>query len=273
MISKRRLREIRREPSAIERAKESQINATFLGDRRFDDFDERDQRNAVIMNGSTVYRFTAHDVADVLFVNHWKRDKIYELDLLNRIRLYGRVGVYVDVGANVGNHSAFFLRECHSMALICVEPNADIIPTLARNVELNNLDDKDVSIINMGASNEAAQFAFTQQHEHNAGSCSMIAPCDRNAPTFIADVDTLDRIIAHNAPRGIPIAVIKIDVEGAERLVLDGAIETIMKHRPIVTTECANADELRVVTDFFDVIGGYVRSERLCATPTYVWAC
>src|SRR5207249_1370277 len=45
--------------------------------------------------------------------------------------------------------------------------------------------------------------------------------------------ETLDR----NLPAGYVPAFIKIDVEGAERQVIEGGIETISKYKPIVVFE------------------------------------
>ncbi len=55
--------------------------------------------------------------------------------------------------------------------------------------------------------------------------------------------ETLDGTL----PAGYVPALIKIDVEGAERLVIEGAIETISKYKPIVVFEHG-----KVAADYYD---------------------
>ena len=50
---------------------------------------------------------------------------------------------------------------------------------------------------------------------------------------FIAPVITIDTLVQQWRPPGF----IKIDVEGAELLVLEGARQTLMRHRPLMLVE------------------------------------
>lgn len=65
--------------------------------------------------------------------------KYYEDDLLKAIRNLRPVGVYVDVGAHIGNHTVFFAKECSPDHVIAIEPDSDNIEFLLQNVRANNL--------------------------------------------------------------------------------------------------------------------------------------
>ncbi len=65
--------------------------------------------------------------------------EFYERVLLEHIALRGpRGGLFVDVGANIGNHSVYFARflaDC----VVAVEPSPQLIPVLTRNLETNGI--------------------------------------------------------------------------------------------------------------------------------------
>lgn len=92
------------------------------------------------------------------------------------------------------------------------------------------------TIINIAASNTTgtSDFNFVQSNPSYSG----LKKRDYDKPnevdsTIQVKTDLLDHVI----PSDIPIALIKIDVEGAEMLVLEGATKIIKRHRPIVVFE------------------------------------
>lgn len=52
-------------------------------------------------------KFLDHIPGRVAFFH--KKGKIYEIHMLEYIRKLGIGGAYIDVGANIGNHTLFFL--------------------------------------------------------------------------------------------------------------------------------------------------------------------
>jgi hypothetical protein len=78
------------------------------------------------------------------------------------------------------------------------------------------------------------------------------------------EIRTLD---SYDLPSKPTIAVMKVDVEGSEALVIRGAEATIRKHRPIIAMEALGEDAEPLLGSF-----GYRRFPlSFCWTPTYVF--
>lgn len=95
---------------------------------------------------------------------------------------------------------------------------------------------KNCSIFNIAASNATGVSDFN--YVASNPSYSGLLKRDYDKPnevdyTIKVKTDLLDNII----PSNIPIDLIKIDVEGAELLVLEGASKLIKKHKPLVIFE------------------------------------
>ena len=43
----------------------------------------------------------------------------------------------LDVGANIGNHTLYYLNECHAKSAYCFEPVPDTFRILSKNIEIN----------------------------------------------------------------------------------------------------------------------------------------
>ena len=137
-------------------------------------------------------------------------------------RRYLRPGdLFIDVGANIGAYSIYAL-DCGA-EVIAVEPNAHCAARIAEHLELN------------GYQAEILQKAMTDK----PGVVRMTADLDVLNHLVGADEDgveveatTLDDVL------GDRVASVKIDVEGAEELVLAGARRALMEHRiPVLQLE------------------------------------
>lgn len=144
-----------------------------------------------------------HEFADMGFLLHFLR----------------REDHFVDIGANLGSYT---ILACAAVGAggIAVEPIPDTFHRLVENVRLNHLDDK-VQCINQGVSDRQGSLTFTGDRD---ATNHALAPGERHEHTVDIEMTTLDHLLENETP-----TVIKIDVEGYETLVLEGAQATLQK--------------------------------------------
>jgi FkbM family methyltransferase len=179
----------------------------------------------------------------------------YEHDLLRVLGPFARrSSIVVDVGANIGNHTLYFAI-VRRVTVHAFEPNPVAVRYLRANVEAN--DARKVHVHEVGLSDEPGRGRIAPAEELGMASVEQ----DDSGEI---DLRLLDSYDFSPDPR---IAVIKIDVEGAEARVLKGAEATIRAHRPIIALE-ALGEEARPMLSAL----GYRRFPvRFCWTPTYVF--
>lgn len=143
-------------------------------------------------------------------------------DFLSDRRDQFAAGLALDIGANIGNHALYFAERF--ARVIAFEPNPTIGALLRFNAD--QVDNLDVRAYGLG--DVAGQFSqFVEPG--NLGGSSLIT--DQSGPSVDVEVRRLDDEDVGK------IALIKIDVEGFETRVLQGAEATIKMHRPVVVFE------------------------------------
>ena len=187
--------------------------------------------------GSRVIRATPLGTP-VYFVINNKRDRIhghqlkgvfYEQDVLQILAQHMPInGVFVDIGANIGNHALFMLRHGGARRVIPIEPNPDAIRLLAAMVRLNGLDD-DVERATLGYGIGAENVGGYAIHNPK-GNLGWVRLTQGDGEIELRTGDTL---LANEAR----IDFIKIDVEGMEIEALSGLEGTIARHRPMMFIE------------------------------------
>jgi len=138
--------------------------------------------------------------------------------------------VFLDIGANIGNHTIWFADYLSS--IYAFEPNPEALKLLQENVNQNRLTRK-VKIFPLALSDKNGKAFFFRHNPGNLGSARIIEE-DRKGALEI-DVKIGDEIL--NSTRSIHIDFMKIDVEGHEVEVLRGLRETIRTHRPVALIE------------------------------------
>jgi FkbM family methyltransferase len=147
---------------------------------------------------------------------------------LDRVLRHG--DVFVDVGANVGFHTVRGSRAVGARGrVVAVEANPENARLIAHTVDLNGL--TNVEILPFALSAERGHVTFGTHIGSNGGFLGTDADIRATGwgtlvPTFPLDALGLERV-----------SVMKIDVEGAEGLVIDGAIRTIERDRPTIVME------------------------------------
>lgn len=150
-----------------------------------------------------------------------------EIDLLLELLPPGATAV--DVGAFVGTHTLAFARHAGGVCRVhAFEPDPRHFDLLTRNLDLNDL--RNVKAYRVALAAERGPLAFARGEGSNYGHARLVDPAD--AGGIRVEAVTLDQL------RLAFCDVIKIDVEGMEAEVLQGAQATLARCRPIVYCEC-----------------------------------
>lgn len=199
----------------------------------------------------------------------------YEEDLLRYIEFigsrHGRRGVYIDVGANIGNHSIYFGKFLADL-VVSVEPNPAVLPVLRRNLG-SNLKQGSFRLFEcaLGAEEGRGSVAAEREGAADIGQARIRVLPKGEAPANAVEITTLDSLVARleaEQGRELPIAAIKVDVEGMELEVLKGARETLLRKRPHLFLEAMGAKEKQALDSFLGDFG-YRAIARWAFTPVY----
>lgn len=186
-----------------------------------------------------------------------QRHQPYEAPLLEYITTLGLTGVAVDVGANVGGHSLWLATMC-GLRVEAFEPLA--YTQLRANVDLNHLGDRiRVHPVALGA---------------RAGVATLVGDGGAGGQLAMAEVGSI-RVHQLDSYELSDVALIKVDAEGMEALVLAGAGVTIARNRPLIFAEqwtAAKGDEVGEVLRPLGYQRVRVFTGRQAATPMAQWA-
>jgi len=244
---------------------------------------EDEKRNVVtITHEGKNYTLEGWAENEIVFKSITIAQTFYELEELQVIRNMCIGGTYVDVGANIGNHSVFFAAECPSFELVSIEAIPALADLIKKNLVQNApigkrwevksfaiVDSDATSIemwlagdINMGRSQlpKAGQVAS----DVNLSGRTITVPCAR-LDDLLADVSN--------------IGLIKLDIEGDEVAALQSGMEAIKKHKPVIVCECSigwDQEPNAEAEEISRLLGplGYIRVAGpigYAQGPTYIW--
>lgn len=127
--------------------------------------------------------------------------------------------VFVDVGANVGSYT---ILACAAIGARCYafEPVPGTYARLLENVHLNGVQDR-ATCLNVAVGAHAGRVACTSDSDTMN---HVIAASESCQQIVQVDVTTLDAALADESP-----TILKIDVEGYEAAVLEGAHRTLAR--------------------------------------------
>lgn len=200
--------------------------------------------------------------------------EVFEV-LSTRMDLYDAV---VEIGANVGVFSVFFggrLQKINAKGtVLCFEPSREAFSRLRRNLEINGVGN--VTAFNCAVGKDNGFVAFHEPRGHlTNGSLSK-----EFAAIFSSEID--ESVVLCMSGEKISELLgdcnrllLKVDVEGSERLVLEGLEGLIRRQWPDIVLEVLDIyeDDLNSLAvlnenyEFFNIVpGGITKTQTLQAT-------
>lgn len=147
----------------------------------------------------------------------------------------------VDVGANIGFFSVLCAQRIHpGQQVLAIEPAASALRRLRRNLEVNGVVDRVIVVPGVvGCVSGKTSLNVVPGREEYSSVGPLVHPSARYAEFVQQEANsyTLDELVArHQLNPGF----IKVDVEGGEGGVFQGAHETIKAFRPAVLSELSD---------------------------------
>ncbi len=157
----------------------------------------------------------------------------------------GSGAVFVDVGAHVGYYSLKAAKAVGSGGrVLAIEPNPDTLQVLRANIAASG--DSMITVEPVACSDSEGVLELFAASRNNTGATSLsrsnALKFGFERKSFRVRTRPLDALVQEN--RLDRVDVIKIDVEGAEILVLKGAERTLDLYHPVVTVELVE-DQLK----------------------------
>jgi FkbM family methyltransferase len=168
-------------------------------------------------------------------------------------RLVREGDVVLDIGANVGFYTLLAARMVGpSGRVLAFEPLPDNLPVLRRHLAVNGL--TNVDVIPAAVASRSGSRRFNTGEYPATGQLSELGGIE-------VDVVSLDDLRA--AGRLSRVDLMKIDVEGAELEVLEGARAVLEEFRPVVIMELHNPEMDRKCPELLRSLGYHIEPVEL----------
>ena len=145
------------------------------------------------------------------------------------LKNYTKPFCFIDIGANQGLYSLIAGSNTNCLKVLAFEPVPVIAAMLAENIKINNLSNKsEVHVKAISNKNCTHGIHFDLDH---SGVTNIDQEINENQSNNIVDIETVDATYLNklNIPEDIDI-VIKLDVEGHERVVIEQLVQTNFLH-------------------------------------------
>jgi len=164
----------------------------------------------------------------------------YQIEELKLFDKYVHEGDSVlDIGANIGTHTLWFSNKVGSEGFVfAFEPQRLVFQTLCANMALNSVQNVDCRQLGVGYSSRIVKIPLLDPEKENNFGGLQIDGHSEGEKTAICKVDDIGLSRCD---------FIKIDVEGMELEVLQGAMNTIILCSPIIYMEVERDKNLEFV--------------------------
>ena len=192
-------------------------------------------------------------------------DGIYEPDIVRCVQTFTRPNThFLDVGANIGLMSAVALYAQPTATVVSFEPSPNSVPCLRQTVSGH----KNWKLVEKALGDKAGNLDFTVGAESVFDGFKRTADRPGQRKVSVA-VSTLDfEWVSLGSPE---VSLVKIDVEGAEAMVLAGGDRLLRSRRPVLVVEWFSDYVIQYGTDPMWLLGFADRYGYLVySIPRYV---
>ncbi len=155
-----------------------------------------------------------------------------ELTFLESLLSPGKV--FVDAGANFGIYTAMASKTVGEAGrVISFEPSARAFPVLRHNIALNGF--RNVQAFPMALADKPGRAWLYHHSAVGSDALAKDSTFDPDAYAQIIETESLDNVLRRISIEHVD--AIKLDVQGAEELVLRGASEIVTSIRPVIMFE------------------------------------
>ena len=163
-------------------------------------------------------------------VQYWMyMRRAYEYENLEYFSKIVNQGVFIDIGANVGNYSLSLCKKANKV--FAVEASKNNCQRIIETLKMNKIDN--VEVIHKAAYKVSGVKVKLYLSGDNAGRNSLLID-KNNIGCEEVETITIDSLLDKYDNERV---FIKIDVEGSEDSVIEGANHTILKKRPVIQCE------------------------------------
>lgn len=151
--------------------------------------------------------------------------------------------VFFDIGANIGYYSIMAATSSTTVKVFSFEPAKGPQKYLKNNIIINSFQDR-IKNNNLALSDKVGEIAFyevnNEKYSYLKYNLSGVGNTEgvkhnRKMSKYKVASNRLDNYVHENNIHGINL--IKIDTEGTEHFILEGARESIIKYKPIIICE------------------------------------
>lgn len=189
-------------------------------------------REAVCRHGVFTYHADCRFLgASLRLYGEWSEDEVRMYDVL-----LTQDDVVIEVGANIGALTVPLSRRCKKV--FAFEPQTENFELLYKNLKVNGILNVDAFMLAIGATNEKVSMPTLVELDADHGVIGDYGGPEVGSGSLCVQQRTIDDL--GFAER---IAFIKMDCEGSERNVLEGAKKIIKRDSPLLYMENNRADK------------------------------
>lgn len=202
------------------------------------------------------YDFESYEQNDYLY--NWLDNSktFYEITLLEKLRDIVPAGIFIDLGANIGNHSVYFATQCKCQHIICVEPETHMAEVLERNLKANNI--SNYQIIKKAITDFTGKVKLSEVKD---STCKVVA---NSGDTECATIDELFGDL-----KGITL--LKMDIEWQEVNAIKHADKFLKNNNPIIAVELVDTEIFNQFNAIIKDYGYKTNGVNYATTPTYIF--